>query len=327
MYAAGLPFLVLLAPFVSGFYLWEGVLMSEPISTALFAIAALDLWRLVASKLKISLGRAIFIGVLFALAVYIRAQFDLIVHAMAGMSFFVITAYYFYSNKNRGAQRHQESIRLAKSVFIIFISFQACVLPYKIYMFSHGHIAAMANVSYIFESLWKSESWHIQHGAGFFSAGGGHSMCAVSPLKCHEFDARRAKGEKISINEYRNAAFKVALTQPLDLLSFKLPYFWKAWKVNNYEDPLKQTWVVNFNYALFVLIILTSVLRIFQDRSKGLVETALFAALFMGSTVFCFIVHFEPRYLLPVKIFGILWVLVTVASTGKLVVQRNNSGI
>jgi len=317
VYAAGLPLLLLLVPFVSGFYLWEGMLMSEPISTALVAIAALDLWRLIASKLQITLGRAIFIGVFFALATYIRAQFDLIVHAMAGVSFFVVTTYYFYLRKNRNAQQCQELIRLAKSIFIIFISFQACILPYKTYMAMHGHGPAMADVSYIFESLWKDENWHIQHGAGFFSAGGGHSMCAVFPEKCREFEERRTQGEAISLKEYRNSAFKVALTQPLALISFKLPYFWKAWKINNLEDPFKQTWLMNFNYALFVLIFVTSVFRIIQDRPQGLVESALFSALFIGSTVFCFIVHFEARYLLPVKFFGVVWVLVATASIGK----------
>jgi len=323
VYAAGFPLLLLLAPFVSGFYLWEGMLMSESISTAMFAIAALDLWRLIASKLQITIGRAIFIGVLFVLATYIRAQFDLIVHAMAGMSFFVIMTYYFYLRKNRNIQRSQELVRLAKSIFFIFLTFQACVLPYKMYMDRHGHGAAMASVSYIFESLWKDENWHIQHGAGFFSAGGGHSMCAVSPEKCREFEERRTLGETISLKEYRNSAFEVALTQPLALLSFKWPYFWKAWRINNFEDPFKQTWSMNFNYALFVLIFVTSVFRIIQDRPRGLIETALFSALFIGSTAFCFIVHFEARYLLPVKLFGVLWALVATASIGKLFFFKN----
>lgn len=325
IYAAGLPLLLLLVPFVSGFYLWEGMLMSESISTALFTIAALDLWRLVASKLKIRLGRAIFIGFLFALATYIRAQFDLIVHAMAGMSLIVIAIYYFYLKKNRKTQQYQELTRLAKSIFIVFLSFQAGVLPYKMYMYTQGNGAAMANVSYIFESLWKDESWHIQHGAGFFSAGGGHSMCAVSPEQCREFGERRAQGEAIPLEEYRNAAFKVAITRPFALLSFKWPYFWKAWKINNSGDPLKLTWPMLFNYALFILILATSLFRIIQNRTQGLIETAFFSALLAGSTIFCFIVHFEARYLLPVKFFGVLWVLITIASIGKSVFQKYES--
>ena len=330
VYAAGLPLLLLLVPFVSGFYLWEGILMSEPISTALFAIAALDLWRLVANKLQITLTRAIFIGVLFALAAYLRAQLDLIVHAIAGGAFFVIVTYYFYLRKNRKAQQRQELTRLAKRIFIIFISFQACVLPYKIYMLKHGHGLAMANVSYTFENLWKDENWHIQHGAGFVSAGGGHSMCAVSSQKCREFEVRRAQGEAISWKEYRDSAFEVALTQPFALLRFKWPYFWKAWEINNFEDPFKsfkQVWSMNFNYALFVLIFVTSVCRIIQDRFQGLVETALFSAFFIGSTAFSFIAHFEARYLLPAKFFVVLWVLVTAASIGKSFFQRNRGGI
>jgi len=322
LYAAGLPLLLLFVPFIYGFYLWEGILMSEPISTALFAIAALDLWRLVASKLEITFSRAIFIGILFALATYIRAQFDLIVHSMAVVSFFVISIYHFYFRINRKSQYNQELLRLAKRATIVFITFQACVLPYKMYMFAHGHGVGMASVTYVFESLWKDESWHIQNGSGFFSAGGGHSICMVAPEKCKEFKDRRDQGEKISIYEYRKSALVVALTQPLALIRFKIPYFWKAWGINSYEKILKQAWFMNFNYVLLVLILLTSIFRIVQNWQQGLVETALFSALFIGSAAFCFLVHFEARYLLPVKFFGMLWVLMTIVSIGKSFFQK-----
>lgn len=326
VYAAGLPMLLLLVPFVSDFYLWNGILMSEPISTALFAIATLDLWRLVASKLQITLSRAIFIGVLFALAAYIKAQFDLIVDALVVVSFVVIAINY-YLKKHSNKHDCQELKKLSKSIFVIFLSYQACVLPYKSFMAVHGHGANMASVTYIFESVWQDENRLIQNGAGFFVSGGGNSMCVISPLKCREFKERRAMGETISINEYRNSAFKVALTQPLDLLSFKLPYFWKSWKVNNYEDPFKQTWLILFNYALFALIFLASVCRIIKNRTQGLAELALFSALFVGSTAFSFIVHFEPRYLLPVKLFGVFWVMVAIASIGKSFVLKNGRSI
>ena len=101
VYAAVLPLFLLLLPFVSDYYLWNALLMSEPISTAIFAIAALDVWRLIASKHKITIGRAIFIGFLFALAAYVRAQFDLIVHALAAAAFVVIAAWYYL---NRGSE-------------------------------------------------------------------------------------------------------------------------------------------------------------------------------------------------------------------------------
>ena len=150
-------------------------------------------------------------------------------------------------------------------------------------------------------------------------------MCAVSPEQCREFGERRAQGEAIPLEEYRNAAFKVAITRPFALLSFKWPYFWKAWKINNFGDPLKLTWPMLFNYALFILILATSLFRIIQNRTQGLIETAFFSALLAGSTIFCFIVHFEARYLLPVKFFGVLWVLITIASIGKSVFQKYES--
>jgi hypothetical protein len=49
-------------------------------------------------------------------------------------------------------------------------------------------------------------------------------------------------------------------------------------------------------------------------RKTGLIESALFFALFVGATTFSFIVHFESRYLLPIKLFGSIWIMVVIAS-------------
>ena len=308
-YAVVLPLLLLLVPFVSGFYLWTGILMSEPISTALFMIAVLDLWRLILSKVKIRFGRAAILGLLFALAAYLRAQFDLIIHAMAATAFFVLTGYYFYFMKTGEMSQRKSLVSLAKSLVVILLAFQVFIIPYKTYMVLHGHGIAMADVSYIFERLWRDENWHARNGAAFFSAGGGHSMCAISPLKCQVFEARRKRGETISLQEYRSAAFETALTQPIALLNYKWSYLWKNWKLNDVGESSM------FNTILFFLILTTALIRIAQRGVHGLLESLFFLAICGGATIFSFIVHFEPRYLLLVKLFGAAWALVAIADS------------
>jgi len=86
---------------------------------------------------------------------------------------------------------------LAKTILAIFLSYEALVLPYKTYMAVRGHGVNMASVSYIFESVWKDDEWHARHGASFFTAGGGNSMCAVAREKCVEFEKRRLRGETV----------------------------------------------------------------------------------------------------------------------------------
>lgn len=324
LYAAGLPMFLLFVPFFYDFYLRDGILMSESVSTAIFALASVDLWRLLASKLQITFRRAILTGVLFAIASYIKAQFDLIIHSIAFVSFIVFVIHYCFRRKFDD-QELQEMKNISKKLFIIFLSYQACVIPYKVYMAENNHGANMASVTYMFESVWQEEGRLIQNGAGYFVAGGGNSMCIVSPLKCKEFEERRANGQTISIYEYRNSAFKVVLTQPFDLLKFKLPYFWKSWEVDNYRKLFDQTWLKFFNYMLFISILLTGIGRIVQNRSQGLVELFLFSALFVGATTFSFIVHFESRYLLPVKLFGVLWVMVAMASICSRLLKRKNN--
>lgn len=306
VHAALTPLLLLAVPFVSGFYLWGGILMSEPIATALFMIVVLDLWRQVATQSKITIVRAALLGMLLAIAVYIRAQFDLIFHALMVLSLLLIMAGLIF-------KRNVPS-NLVLSLVVIVVVFQGLVLPYKAYMASHGHGMAMANVSYVFGNLWKKESWLIANGAGFFTGGGGHSMCAVDAATCQAFEERIARGETIRPDEYKKAAFNVALSQPLALLSFKWPYFWENWKRNNIGSGEDTDWSRGFNAVLFLAIFVTAIGRCIQNRKQGLIETAYFLAFAAGATVFCFIVHFEARYLLPVKLLGVVWAIVFATS-------------
>lgn len=308
--ASVMPLLLLIIPFVQEFYLWDGILMSEPLSTALFAIAVLDIWHHVAARSQITILRAGLLGILFALAVYIRAQFDLIFHAIVFLSFLLIIAYVIFYLVGKTPEKKYTLKNLACGFIVTFLVFQALVLPYKAYLAYKGHGAAMANVTYIFESVWRADSWHIEHGAGFFVAGGGNSMCVVDAAKCEEFELRRSRGENISIEEYKNAAFQVVFSQPFTLLSYKWPYFWRTW----INEASGKDQLISFNICLFIALLITAIGRLIQNRKQGLLELLYYLAIIVGSTVFCFIVHFDHRYLLPVKLFGTLWVIVYVTS-------------
>jgi hypothetical protein len=306
--AAAAPLLLLAVPFIRGFYLWDGILMSEPISTALFTIAGVDIWRRVATSSPIGTSRAVLLGVILALSVYIRAQFDLIFHALAFLTFVLLLTFKISESAAKLRDKGYVLKKVGPSLLVVFLVFEALILPYKAYLASKGNGFAMSNVTYIFESLWKTESWHVAHSAKFFSDGGGHSMSVIDREKYEEFELHRSHGEKTPIEEYKKAAFRVVLTQPMALLIYKWPYFWKAW---NYEENALSS---GFNKMLFIAIIITSISRIFQNCKQGMLETAYFLTFAGGATVFCFIVHFEPRYLLPIKLIGLLWLMLLISS-------------
>jgi membrane-associated HD superfamily phosphohydrolase len=112
------------------------------------------------------------------------------------------------------------------------------------------------------------------------------------------------------------------MEQPIKLICFKWPYFWRNWLINNHEDSSRFTWSIWFNIALFFMTLASPLVLMLQRKRYGIIESAFFLALFFGATTFCFIVHFEARYLLPVKFFAVIWILVTFASIDLSLFQR-----
>jgi hypothetical protein len=174
----------------------------------------------------------------------------------------------------------------------------------------------------IFESVWSNNEQLIKNGAGFFVAGGGNSMCLVAPEKCKEFENRKMMGERISIDEYKKAAFAVIAFNTVELLQVKFPYFWDAWKINGYKNPTVLKWPLIFNYLLAFFLPFTVALRTVSNPKQCAIETFLLLAIFGGATIFCWIVHFEARYILPFKLFGTIWVIFVLSSFS----GRNSAG-
>ncbi len=322
------PVILLFVPFVYDFYLWNGLLMSEPISTALFFIAIVYLWRLILWGEVIPVSKTLLIGLMVAFSIYIRAQFDLIFWALCVGFFVIFCVSLLIMRLGLGdIDVNGRILKLSKVIFFIFIVVQGATFPYKVYMSLKGNGLGMANVSYIFESVWKSDDQLRQNGAGFFVDGGGNSMCIVAHDKCNEFEQRRIIGESIAIKEYKSAAFSVVLFSFSDFIEFKSHYFWRAWQINSYEDPNTQKWTVIFNFILaFILLILMAFRVLFSPR-QGSLEAFLLLTFFWGSTIFCWLVHFEARYLLPFKLIGVIWIIYVLCTCElfKLSADANNN--
>lgn len=307
------PLFLLILPFIYNIAIHYYLYWSEPISAAIFLIAILDIWRLALLGKGISIVWAIYFGFLFAACAYLRAQYDLIFMAMSGMAFLVLLIHWKYAAK-RDISNNPLSRKIYKtwiiSILLIFATFQSLVLIYKMHRYEIANTATLASVSYIFENAWMQGDDLRARGGGFFVDGGGNSLCAVDAMKCSEFEARRRLGEKISIDEYMKAAFLVVINKPVDFFSYKFQYFWRAWINHINNDSLV---VIFFNDLFSICLVIAGVAGFRKTRRYYLTELALFSAIFIGATAFSWIIHFEPRYLLPVKLIGFVWIFVIVA--------------
>jgi hypothetical protein len=131
-----IPLLLLLVPFVWNAYLWHLVVFSEPLSAALFALATLECWRLLVRP-EWSFKKSIGIGLLFAAAAYLRAQFELIFLTFMCASWLLVLLTLY--------RKTATSRSYLYIVLTVTVAYHALVLPYKIYL----HSPAMVVNSYI----------------------------------------------------------------------------------------------------------------------------------------------------------------------------------
>lgn len=318
-----LPIFLLMAPFVNDFYLSTGILMSEPLSMGLFLLGALEVLKNISNPIaqKSLYKNFIVPSIFFALSIYMRAQFDLVIYCLL---IFTTLIYIFFLLKRGGVEGQKYFLQI-KNILIVLIISQLLTVPYKYFMASNGHGFAMANVSYIFGMTWRTEAENQKNGAKFFSDGGGSSMCLLNPTKCNAFDIRRKNNSRIDDYEYRDAAIRSVILNPIQFFKIKFPYFWESWKSSSYAWDSKSYLSSLFNILLSFLIFVVIVINL---RQKKYVEVGYFLIFSVGIMAFCWLVHFEARYLLPIKMVGLIWILflivnLSVGYVNKFLFTRN----
>ena len=313
--SAFIPTLLLLTPFISNFYLWQGLLMSEPISTAIFFIALIGFWELALSSQIVGKGRAIFFGVLIAVSIYLRAQFDIIFSTLSIIIFIFFLATFTLKKFLKVSESFWIKLKhLTKLFLVIFITAQILILPYKIYMFKNGHGPVMANVFYMFNMVWQNTTDLNRAGAMHFVDGGGNSICQLAPEKCNEFIARKYSGQNIPVREYQNSALLAVISQPIKFMEIKYPFFHKAWSIDNLENAESNRRIVIFNTIILLSFLVVAILFISRNKKRALLELLVIFSFFIGATGFSWITHFEARYLLPVKLLILIWIFISIAS-------------
>ena len=304
------PILLALYPLVSLTYIIDLLLLADPIATAFFAIALLESWRLFVNLShnpilnKSNKLHAIVIGFLFAGASYTRVQFDLIFVMLIFTTLsLIILAKILKLNKDW-------KIYLI-GIVVVFLSYNLLTIPYKISIKS----ASMGNNSFEWEGLWHDDAYWIAKGWDFKVVGGETVVCELDKIFCNEVQARVAKGEVIRTKQYFLYAVKTILKHPIQFLLKKTPYLAKAWKIDFYTAETRST---IFSYLLLLFVPLTVVSFYFANKKSWVTNSALYivylVSIVTATIGFSMIVHFEPRYLLPIKLFILIAFLLSAAN-------------
>jgi len=307
-----LPLIILLTPLFLFGYITGLLLISEPISTPIFAIAVIEAWLLFLNILddcKVNIKKLVLVGFLFALASYIRAQFELIFILLIITSFFLTILCVFIVRDNNNLTLNAYLL----GIIVIFLSYSIFTLPYKIYIKS----ASMVHNEFELAILWHDTSYWNSLRADFLIQGGEQVVCELDQQFCNDVQGRIAKGKNIQTREYIFFTFKTILLHPITFVAKKTHYLAKAWKKDHWDAPPSE-YIAIFSKLLLLLIPSTIACIYFANKKSWLINSSLYViylvSIFLGASAFSIITHFEPRYLLPVKLFIFVSFLLSVAN-------------
>ncbi len=313
------------APFFYNALLWDGVLLSETVSTPFFLMGCAYTARLAWQKEQHIVRQSVIAGLMFAAASYLRAQYDIIfvvlLLAMA-VSFWAV----------RLTLKFRPTLKLplsswGRTLLFLFVAYAAATVPYRVAIKS----PALVVNDYVWKLVWHDKDFFEKAGGGFILSGGGGVLCEVNAQTCTDFMARENAGNKPKMREARKAAIATVFDQPVTYFSQKLPYFYYNWfddfaSCSNYGScaPQYLNKPMLFLFPGVFLFIAT-----FSEKKRKLINMAIFSvfagSLAIGSLGFSLFIHVEPLYMLPLKLFVLLSEAVVLAACVEKLWQRRKS--
>jgi len=308
------PAVLFLFPATRDYLLGVGIFYSEPISVALFGAALL---LAAASAMQHNWRKAVASGIAFAAAAYVRSTFEIVMHpaamllivcSLASLIIILLNRRKISRSDNSGTlawlgQANGQSFADLKIVAIIFMVFYSLTIPYRLMNLERYGRASWDFADYYFAYPWLPDS-EFTPGQNFILRGGGNTACRINKPQCDEFAKRRNQSSNpnaVSINEYKSAFYRTAISSPFAWLRAKAPVIIEFWfSMPTFGPPVQGSYRHGILAAAFIMIsILVAAYLLIRH---WLFWPAIFIGGYLGgSLVIWNLVHLEVRYIYPVQ--------------------------
>lgn len=287
-------------PFFRDYFLRDGVISSEPLSTAAW-LGALLLLLIGVHRRKPAY--AIGAGIVLALAAYLRAQVEIIaltltVIVVLDAGLVILCGRRACGESFGGAFRALWSRHQWRALVVALLAFHVCTLPYRYYKNSEDGTAMFVMTEYYYKYLWMTPEEYPAV-AGFILQGGGPIACNIDRAMCEHLRAIRGNAgeDAISGKQYRRLAALTFWSRPGRWIKTRLkalPRYWfsmPALATPRGRDDFS-------GYGLAALALLGAAGALALARSPlGFVSLLWFGALLLGHAAIFVFLHFETRYL------------------------------
>ena len=296
----------------------EGLFYADGLSAGLFLFGLALIVNRVrsAAPIQVWIRDGIYVGIAFAGAIYLRASYQLVSWALAALAITMITI--VIVKKIRGKSTldlERQAVLLVVAALTIPILMQ----PYTAYVEQvRGRTQFVMTQDLFYETAWQSPQfdpipqWSLD--------GGATPGCDIDPVECAVIRKAKSDGRAFTSKELRDALVKAIVTHPLPFVGNRVSYVGKQWfadelgsyshnKTDYVSGPVSYSSSDNLNpgQGLFYLLLLISALvAACILAARGRWALLIIPIMAMAILAPLAVVHVEVRYLIPLKLIGLL---------------------
>ncbi|MBM6583771.1 hypothetical protein ILT44_26570 [Microvirga sp. BT689] len=312
------PITIFIFPATQEYLLNIGIFYSETVSVALFGSALL----LTASAAMFRDWRmAVVAGISFTAAAYLRSSFEIVMHPAAvllvvfwGACILILILGRRDSDRLSNGRKwtriwieraNSRSFADFKIVAIVFVTFYALTLPYRLLNLERHGSASWVFGDYYFAYPWLTDGEYTQV-QSFVLRGGGNVACRIDRQRCEEFATKRRQlgAQAVPIKDYKAAFYDTATSSPIAWLREKAPVIVKFWFSRpTFGAPVQGPYWPGILAA--ALIAASVLLATYLVVGYWLFWPTVFIGGYLGgSLVIWNLVHLEVRYVYPAQVLS-----------------------
>jgi hypothetical protein len=282
------------SPFQSWMF-GEGLFYADGLAAGLFLLGLALIVNRVRSPAPVQMWirDGIYVGIAFAAAIYLRAAYQLVPWALAALAF--VIAGMIIVKRIRGLSAGdlgRQAILLISAALTVPLLMQ----PYTAFVEQdRGRSQFVMTENLVYESVWKSRDMYPQ----WAQDGGPTVGCDIDPGECALIQRAESEGKVFTPGELRDALSKAIVTHPLQFVSNRVSYVTEQWFAEG-------IWSYPGEGLLFLVLLITAIVAGFVLAARGRWALLIVPVMAFALLAPFAIVHVEVRYLIPLKLVGLL---------------------
>ncbi|MEX2322709.1 MAG: hypothetical protein WEA29_02910 [Acidimicrobiia bacterium] len=286
-------------------YLGVGLFYVESISVALLLSAVLQAIRASSAPTRRSaIVRGSASGALFAAAAYLRAPYETAALVLTAATVVVFGFRIVQAVRLRSRGQLRRALRSSLVLISVVVAFHAFTMPWRVIAATEvrpGNIVWSTAGSDFWPQHWIPSSYLEEKGHYFLLYGLMNVPCRLEPAKCLDIfmiEVQAAQpysphdGEGLEMSEFRTASLQALLHNPVDWVALKSFGFTRFWFASGPGFELIENGL---------LLTLLGLVIFWRPKALGEAGWLIFFSLAIAIVGSSFLVHFETRYLYPLK--------------------------